>query len=466
MVKNYKIENRLLWILIFAFWTVFSFGQNPTFKKGVKLGTVKVKFTELNIATLKSITTSKGKKPLTGIQAFDKVSEKVGAKKMQRLFPENPNPRLEAKLKKHKLDLWYVVEIDLDQDPQKVVEQYKAVAGLQAVEVEKEKVLSSYSFKTIPSSPLSKKKATSAYFNDPKLGDQWHYENTGQTGYANGSDINLFKAWDIVKGSPEVIVSIHDQGVDVNHPDLKDNIWKNQTEINGTPGVDDDKNGFIDDFNGWNFDKKNGAIDAESHGTHVAGTIAAVNNNGIGVAGVAGGSGKNDGSKVMSVQCLGGGSIDQNYIYAANNGAVISQNSWGYTSPNVTEQSTEDAINYFIAEAGDYPNSPMKGGIVIFAAGNSNSSAQWYPAYYENTVSVSAIGPDWKKASYSNYGSWVDIAAPGGETNLGATNGVLSTLPKSQYGFFQGTSMACPHVSGIAALALANRTEQLTPEQL
>ena len=466
MVKNYKIENRLLWILIFAFWTVFSFGQNPTFKKGVKLGTVKVKFTELNIATLKSITTSKGKKPLTGIQAFDKVSEKVGAKKMQRLFPENPNPRLEAKLKKHKLDLWYVVEIDLDQDPQKVVEQYKAVAGLQAVEVEKEKVLSSYSFKTIPSSPLSKKKATSAYFNDPKLGDQWHYENTGQTGYANGSDINLFKAWDIVKGSPEVIVSIHDQGVDVNHPDLKDNIWKNQTEINGTPGVDDDKNGFIDDFNGWNFDKKNGAIDAESHGTHVAGTIAAVNNNGIGVAGVAGGSGKNDGSKVMSVQCLGGGSIDQNYIYAANNGAVISQNSWGYTSPNVTEQSTDEDINYFIAEAGDYPNSPMKGGIVIFAAGNSNSSAQWYPAYYENTVSVSAIGPDWKKASYSNYGSWVDIAAPGGETNLGATNGVLSTLPKSQYGFFQGTSMACPHVSGIAALALANRTEQLTPEQL
>jgi subtilisin family serine protease len=167
-----------------------------------------------------------------------------------------------------------VVEIDLNQDPQKAVEQYKAVAGLQAVEVEKEKVLSSYSFKTIPSSPLSKKKATSAYFNDPKLGNQWHYENTGQTGFDNGSDINLFKAWDIVKGSPEIIISIHDQGVDVNHPDLKDNIWQNQSEINGTPGVDDDKNGFIDDINGWNFDKKNGSIDPESHGTHVAGTVA------------------------------------------------------------------------------------------------------------------------------------------------------------------------------------------------
>ncbi|MGL5113566.1 MAG: S8 family serine peptidase, partial [Flavobacterium sp.] len=466
MVKNYKNESQFLWILIFAFWTIFSFGQNATFKKGVRQGAVKVKFTELNVTTLKSITATKGKKPLTGIQAFDKVSEKVGAKKMQRLFPENANPKLEAKLRKHKLDLWYVVEIDLSQDPQKVVQQYKAVAGLQAVEVEKEKVLSSYSFKTIPSSSLSKKKATTAYFNDPKLGDQWHYENTGQTGFDNGSDINLYKAWDVVKGSPEVIVSIHDQGVDVNHPDLKDNIWNNKAELNGTAGVDDDKNGFVDDLHGWNFDRKSGAIDPESHGTHVAGTIAAVNNNGIGVAGVAGGSGKNDGSKIMSVQCLGGGSIEQTYIYAANNGSVISQNSWGYTSPNVTEQSTEDAINYFITEAGDFPNSPMKGGIVIFAAGNSDSDAPWYPGYYENTLSVSSIGPDWKKASYSNFGTWVDIAAPGGETNLGAKNGVLSTLPKGQYGYFQGTSMACPHVSGIAALAVANRNTQLTPDVL
>jgi subtilisin family serine protease len=463
MVKNYRNEKQFLWILIFALWTVFSFSQNATFKKGVRQGSVKVKFTELNINTLKSITSTRGKKPLTGIQAFDKVSEKVGAKKMQRLFPENPNPRLEAKLKKHKLDLWYVVEIDPNQDLQNVVKQYKAISGLQAVEVEKEKVLSSYSFKTVP---VTKGTKNTSYFNDPKLGEQWHYENTGQTGFANGSDINLFKAWDIVKGSPEVIVSIHDQGIDVKHPDLVDNIWNNKAEINGTTGVDDDKNGFVDDFHGWNFDKKNGAIDPEPHGTHVAGTVAAVNNNGIGVAGVAGGSGKNDGSKVMSVQCLGGGSIDQTYVYAANNGAVISQNSWGYTSANVTEQSTEDAINYFIAEAGDYPNSPMKGGIVIFAAGNSNSESKWYPGYYENTLSVSSIGPDWKKASYSNFGTWVDIAAPGGETKFGAKNGVLSTLPKNQYGFFQGTSMACPHVSGIAALALANRTMQLTPDAL
>src|SRR5690606_14661827 len=102
--------------------------------------------------------------------------------------------------------------------------------------------------------------------------------------------------------------------------------------------------------------------------------------------------------------------------------------------------------------------SPMRGGIVIFAAGNSAWDAAWYPGVYENTMAVSAIGPDWKMASYSNYGTWVDIAAPGGEVSLGAKNGVLSTLPNSKVGYLEGTSMACPHVSGVAALVLANRT--------
>lgn len=465
MVKNYRNEYQFLWMLIFAFWTVFSFSQNPSFKKGVKQGSIKVKFTELSPTTLKNISVSKGKKPITGIQAFDKVSEKIGVKKMHRLFPENPNPRLEAKLRKHKLHLWYVMDIDVNQDPQAVAQKFKGIAEVKVAEVERQKVLSNYRFTTVDATKKAKTTST-PYFNDPKLGDQWHYENTGQTGYADGSDINLFKAWDVTKGSPDVIVSIHDQGVDVNHPDLQANIWANQAELNGIAGVDDDKNGYVDDIHGWNFDKKIGAIDAEPHGTHVAGTVAAVNNNGIGVCGIAGGSGNNDGTKVMSVQSLGGGNLDQTFIYAADNGAVISQNSWGYTSPGSWEESVGDAIDYFIEEAGDYANSPMKGGIVIFAAGNSDADGEWYPAYYESTISVSSIGPDWKKASYSNYGTWVDVAAPGGETSLGSKNGVLSTLPKSSYGFFQGTSMACPHVSGIAALALANRNSQLTPEVL
>ena len=465
MTNYYKKGNRLLWFFIFSLWSVFSFGQQATFKQGVKQGSVKIKFSGQMASTLKKMNVSTGKKLTTGILAFDQVSSKVGARNMHRLFPENPNPRLEAKLRKHKLDLWYVVDIDANQSAKDAVLKYKAIAEVETAETEKQKVLSDYNFKAIKID--GKKSSTAAsYFNDPKLPEQWHYNNTGQTGYPNGSDINLFKAWDVVKGNPEIIVSIHDQGVDIEHPDLKANIWTNQAELNGVAGVDDDKNGYIDDIHGWNFDKNSGAIEAEPHGTHVAGTISAVNNNGIGVCGVAGGSGNNDGTKIMSVQTLGGGSFEESYIYAANNGSVISQNSWGYTEPGNFDESIKEAIDYFIAEAGDFPNSPMKGGIVIFAAGNSNSDGDWFPGHYENTLCVSSIGPNWERASYSNYGTWVDVAAPGGETELGSKNGVLSTLPKNQYGFYQGTSMACPHVSGIAALALANRKSQLTPEVL
>ncbi|MBF4466294.1 S8 family serine peptidase [Flavobacterium sp. LC2016-12] len=466
MTNYYKRGNRLLWFFIFSLWSVFSFGQQATFKEGVKQGSVKIKFSEQLAPTLKKMNVSTGKKLSTGIQAFDKVSANVGAKKMRRLFPENPNPRLEAKLRKHKLDLWYIVDIDVNQSVKDAVQKYKGLAEIETAETEKQKVLSDYNFTSIKIIPKKKTAAAASYFNDPSLPDQWHYNNTGQSGYPDGSDINLFKAWDVVKGNPNIIVSIHDQGVDIEHPDLKANIWTNLAELNGVAGVDDDGNGYTDDIHGWNFDKNSGAIEAQPHGTHVAGTIAAVNNNGIGVCGVAGGSGNNDGTRVMSTQTLGGGSFEESYVYAANNGSVISQNSWGYTSPGNFDESIKDAIDYFIAEAGDFPNSPMKGGIVIFAAGNSNSDGDWYPGHYENTLCVSSIGPNWERASYSNYGTWVDIAAPGGETDLGAKNGVLSTLPKNQYGFYQGTSMACPHVSGIAALALANRKSQLTPEVL
>jgi subtilisin family serine protease len=244
-------------------------------------------------------------------------------------------------------------------------------------------------------------------------------------------------------------------------------MWVNLAELNGSPNVDDDGNGFVDDINGYNFAKNKGAIDPMYHGTHVAGTIAAVNNNGKGVSGVAGGSGNNDGAKIMSLQIFGGNAtIEKTYVYAAHNGAVISQNSWGYSSPYFYEQSILDAIDYFVAEAGDYAGSPMKGGIVIFAAGKSDYDSEWYPGYHPSALAVASIGPDWKKASYSNFGAWVELSAPGGEQNLGNKNGVLSTIPNDQYAYMQGTSMACPHVSGIAALALANRTKQLTNTEL
>lgn len=461
IINFYKNVRKVLWCALLVCITSLSYGQS--FKDGTKQGVVKIKFAKTMTQSLKSMKVEAGNGLKTGIQAFDAVSQSVSASQMQRLFPANPDPKLEAKLQKHGLHLWYVVQVDEGKNPAEVATAYQSLAEVSYAEVEHQKILAPYK--------VQEYKGVSTYstgtpFDDPYLADQWHYENTGQTGYESGSDINLFSAWETTAGSSEIIVSIHDEGVDVQHPDLAANMWVNEAELNGATGVDDDGNGYVDDIHGWNFDDENGQIDAQYHGTHVAGTVAAVNNNGLGVAGVAGGTGNNDGARLMSLQIMGGGSIEESYIYAANNGAVISQNSWGYSNPGAYDQSVLDAIDYFIAEAGDYSGSPMKGGIVIFAAGNSAWDAEWYPGYYDNVLSVSSIGPNWEKASYTNFGAWVDVAAPGGEMGLGAKNGVLSTLPNEQIGYLEGTSMACPHVSGIAALVLANRTSQLTSEVL
>lgn len=431
------------------------------YANGARKGMVKVKFTSSMTTSLSQLPVSARSKQLsTGIAAFDATAKSTKATNMYRLFPFDV--RYENKLRKHGLHLWYVIEIDESIDPKTAVAQFKQLKEVAIAEVDREKTLSPYSVK--PYAPTART-LEAMPFNDPLLKDQWHYNNTGQTGYAD-ADINLFEAWTKTTGATNVIVSVHDEGADVSHEDLKANIWTNTLELNGQAGVDDDGNGYIDDINGYNFDKRKGAIDAQYHGTHVAGTIAAVNNNGKGVSGVAGGNGSGNGVKIMSLQVMGGGSIEKSYVYAANNGAVISQNSWGYSNPGGYEQSVLDAIAYFVEEAGDYQGSPMKGGLVIFAAGNSNYDGEWYPGYYEKTLSVAALGPEWKKASYSNFGAWVEVSAPGGDTEYGNKNGVLSTIPNNQYAYLQGTSMACPHVSGVAALALANRNKQLTNTEL
>lgn len=439
--------------------SVLAFAQE--FTNGVRRGVVKVKFTnEMSQSLSQMKVQSAGDVLSTGMQRFDAAARRSSAKNMYRLFPYDP--KFEAKLRKHGLHLWYVVEIDKNLDPKTAVAEFRKIKEVAIAEVDREKVVAPFETKLYTPGTTT---FDTPPFNDPMLKDQWHYNNTSQTGFGD-ADINLFEAWTKITGANDIIVSVHDQGVDVNHNDLKANIWQNLPEVNGVQGVDDDRNGYIDDFNGYNFERNRGAIDAQYHGTHVAGTIAAVNNNGIGVSGIAGGNGSGNGVKIMSLQILGGAPIEKSYVYAANNGAVISQNSWGYTSPGYVDQSVLDAIDYFIAEAGDYEGSPMKGGIVIFAAGNSDYDAEWYPGYYPNILSVAALGPEWKKASYSNYGTWIEISAPGGDTDYGSKNGVLSTIPDNQYAFMDGTSMACPHVSGIAALALANRTKQLTNTEL
>lgn len=334
-------------------------------------------------------------------------------------------------------------------------------------------------------------KASSA-FNDPYLSYQWHYANTGSANVANsavkGADINVKDVWaSLTCGDPDIVIAVVDEGVKYTHPDLKANMWSNTKEIAGN-GIDDDGNGYVDDIYGYNF-VAHGPItwglDGDSgHGTHCAGTIAAVNNNNLGVSGVAGGSGNNDGCRIMSCQIFDGNSggkvsqIAEAVKYAADNGASIISCSFGnvagaFTTDNQYEKRSGAelaAINYFKATKN---NNVVDGGIAIFAAGNDGKPFATYPGAYHDIISVSAFGPDYLPTKYTNYGPGCNIVAPGGDAGLKPWTSyaalVLSTLPSesevntfdgkrgkgNDYGYMQGTSMACPHASGIMALGLS-----------
>ena len=180
-------------------------------------------------------------------------------------------------------------------------------------------------------------------WNDPQMSLQWHYQNFGDIPYSvAGADINLFDAWKVSTGSPDVVVAIIDGGIDTSHEDLSQNLYVNLAELNGEAGKDDDGNGYVDDIYGFNFCTNEGKIYPHNHGTHVAGTVAAVNNNGIGVAGVAGGDGSvQTGVRLMSCQVFdprsgaGQGDFAKALVYACENGASIAQCSWGWDSPRV-----------------------------------------------------------------------------------------------------------------------------------
>jgi hypothetical protein len=275
--------------------------------------------------------------------------------------------------------------------------------------------------------------------NDPSFNQLWGLHNTGQTGGTVDADIDATEAWDVETGSAGVVVAVTDTGVDFGHPDLAGRQWLNP--LDPANGADDDGNGLVDDFRGWDFvSDDNDPVDDHDHGTHVSGTIGAVGDNGVGVTGV------NWDVRIMALKFLdatGNGNTADAIaatLYAADHGADVSSNSWG---GGPFDQGLLDAIEY----------GGSKGMLFVAAAGNdgaNNDATATYPANYasEAIVSVAATDDDDQLAFFSNYGArTVDLAGPGVN--------VLSTTRGGTYQSFSGTSMATPHVSGVAALATA-----------
>ncbi len=417
------------------------FGENLPEESLLKKMNIKVD--EGLAETLEKATDKNGFVKLPEVRSMNDL----GIIRMRRLFPDAG--KFEARTRTEGLHLWYV----LSYDESKTMTRASAELEIPGVDVvEYCPKISIVGEPEVVSYETSVRAVSAGTFDDPMLEQQWHYWNNGSASSSvSGCDINVLPVWKnystYAKYKGDIVVGIVDGGIDYNHEDLKDNMWHNP-----------EKSG--DNVYGYNFAESTFNIHSEDHGTHVAGTIAAVNNNGIGVCGVAGGDSKRQikGAKLMSCQIFDGdkqGSGPEAIKWSADHGAVISQNSWGYDGLTTTPASLKSAVDYFIKNAGVDENGnqtgPMNGGIVIFAAGNDNKNVS--STDYEAVVNVSSVGADYKRAYYTNYGSWCDIAAPGGDAKKG--NMVLSTLPGDKYGKMQGTSMACPHVSGVAALILA-----------
>ena len=279
--------------------------------------------------------------------------------------------------------------------------------------------------------------------NDPSLWRLYGLNNYGQSGGTTDADLDAPEAWEITTGSRDVVIGVIDSGVDINHPDLAENIWVNPGETPNN-GIDDDGNGFIDDVNGWDFyDNDNTPHDGNGHGTHVAGTIGAVGNNNAGITGV------NWEVSLLPLRFLGddGSGWTSDAVAAVNYATMLKRdfginvvatnNSWGGGGYSQTlDRAIESANNegiMFVAAAGNQ--------------GSNNDTNPSYPTNYgsPNVISVAALNRNDNLANFSNYGeATVDVGAPGVS--------IYSTLPGNSYGSFSGTSMAAPHVAGVVGL--------------
>ena len=487
--------------------------------EGATAGEVIIKFApEMEAILDQTMTRSGGEATRSGIPSTDEVLDILDAYSFERVFPIDM--RNEERTRNAGLHLWYIVRFDESEDLNRAFERLSKLGEVDKVQCNRP-ISRAYNPSTTPTfiscaeaDSRAMTRSTTWPFNDPEIYRQWCYINDGTAPFANeragvlaGSDAGCAEAWELCTGDEDIIVAVMDEAVMWSHPDLADNIWVNEGE-ELYAGKDADGNGYVDDRYGYNFVRNTGITSWTSngstgHGTHVAGTIAAVNDNGIGVAGIAGGGKGQRGVKIMTIQLFDGMNSCSLAMearamkYAADNGAVILQCSWGYNSAKsnmimgytpgpATEEEwaalyplEKEAIDYFINYAGS-PNGVIDGGLAIFASGNEYAAQSSFPAAYSKCISVAAVAADYTPASYSNYGSEVLLCAPGGDLeyygtpgtsdNIYDENGILnqqgaiySTLVLdgvAGYGYYEGTSMACPHVSGIAALGLSYAKQQ------
>lgn len=434
---------------------------------------------------------------------LDSVFYAVGAESVRKVFLSGEKDG-EKKSRPGAMDRWYCVTFDSSVALDRAASMLAGTDGISKVQFNSRlhKASDCLSAPAAISAEPTRASSTVSGFNDPYSGLQWNYRNTGSLSIAGtavaGADINVSDAWRVTGGDPRIVVAIVDECVQYDHPDLQQNMWINAGEIPGN-GIDDDHNGYTDDYYGCNFvaDRTDaGSLSFDKpgdsgHATHIAGTIAAVNNNGIGVCGIAGGTGAGDGVRIMTCQVfdgMEGGDVltcARAIEYAADNGASVLSCSFGFASGVFTddaqflsgEESVEAAaLEYFMSKSNC---DALDGGIVIFAAGNDHSPMATYPGAYKGIVSVASMACDHLPACYTNYGPGCDISAPGGERFTGGvgypgidTPRIYSTMPTepiplynggaptgqysaASYGYMDGSSMACPHVAGIAALGLS-----------
>ncbi|MGM9763739.1 MAG: S8 family serine peptidase [Candidatus Cryptobacteroides sp.] len=448
----------------------------------------------------------------SGIVTVDDVLELVGTYQFERVFPKNA--KTENQTRQSEMHLWYIVRFDREHSLAEVSGRLRGLADVVQVQPNR-KIKKNFSTKSVPvgTDEMLVEKQAGVEFNDPYVKYQWHLVNDGKMFAASGksvagADVGVLEAWQKCTGDPSIVVAVVDEGVDFSNPDLAPNAWINEDEGEYGSDEDLDGNGYAGDRHGYNFVKNTGFITTNDiydsgHGSHVAGVIAAQNNNGIGISSIAGGTPDKPGVKIMSCQIFSGNTETtvlsqlRAIKYAADNGAHVLQCSWGYISgaanPYLWGQGYDTdemwnsyspleqlTIDYFVHNGGSH-DGVLDGGIAIFAAGNETAPMACYPGKYKDYVSVAATAADWTPATYSNYGDGTTVCAPGGDQNYyydytdkvgdGESGGirgergcVLSVLPKnvapSGYGYMEGTSMACPHVSGVVALGLSYAVRQ------